>query len=229
MANDNNKKSALKSTAEVVATTSTILVAGKTIATVVDSTATSVKDMYAEIKSDNKPQEQAAEGVLISEAKKEIISDATIQNEIVKKTIEAVKNNTPKPAETSEPASEYVEEITEDSQNTEIASTEPLNEEPEIISTEPLDEEQLIVSNDTPSEQSMEEPQVEETEIVYEDEQHETIIEDIPLHDNFSNPLTQEIGCFPELQNGNTEDFTIDMSNFDNEESLTPTPTDDIA
>lgn len=219
MANDNNKKSALKSTAEVVATTSTILVAGKTIATVVDSTATSVKDMYAEIKSDNKPQEQAAEGVLISEAKKEIISDATIQNEIVKKTIEAVKNNTPKPAETSEPASEYVEEITEDSQNTEIASTEPLNEEPEIISTEPLDDEQ---------------------QIAFEDEQPGTIIDGGQLpDDDMSNilaesetgyfPELQEVGCLTDVQNANMEDFTIDMSNFDNEESLTPTPTDDIA
>lgn len=48
MANNTDKKGALKATAEVVATTSTILVASKTIASVIDSTASSVKDMYAE-------------------------------------------------------------------------------------------------------------------------------------------------------------------------------------
>lgn len=233
MANDNNKKSALKSTAEVVATTSTILVAGKTIATVVDSTATSVKDMYAEMKtatsaSDIEKQE-AAEGVLISEKKDENIPETTKVSETTEKVSETVRQYTPKPVETTETVSEQVEENTETTSDHDVASAEPLDEEPEIISTEPLDDEQ---------------------QIAFEDEQPETIIDGGQLpDDDMSNilaesetgdipeseeligyfPELQEVGCLTDVQNANMEDFTIDMSNFDNEESMTPNPTDDIA
>ena len=107
MANDNNKKSALKSTAEVVATTSTILVAGKTIATVVDSTATSVKDMYAEIKtatptSDAEKQEVAegeaaevklAEAVAKSVAENSSLTDELIENVMVRETLKGCSIN----------------------------------------------------------------------------------------------------------------------------------------
>lgn len=153
MANDNNKKSALKSTAEVVATTSTILVAGKTIATVVDSTATSVKDMYAEIKtatstSDAEKQEVAegeaaevklAEAVAKSVAENSSLTDELIENVMVRETLNSVRN-TPQPVnDMSTDVSDAVGEITNSPEDVALISTEPLEEDTEQWSDNPED------------------------------------------------------------------------------------------
>ena len=153
MANDNNKKSALKSTAEVVATTSTILVAGKTIATVVDSTATSVKDMYAEIKtatstSDAEKQEVAegeaaevklAEAVAKSVAENSSLTDELIENDMVRETLNSV-GNTPQPVnDMSTDVSDAVGEITNSPEDVALISTEPLEEDTEQWSDNPED------------------------------------------------------------------------------------------
>lgn len=153
MANDNNKKSALKSTAEVVATTSTILVAGKTIATVVDSTATSVKDMYAEIKtatstSDAEKQEVAegeaaevklAEAVAKSVAENSSLTDELIENAMVRETLNSVRN-TPQPVkDMSTDVSDAVGEITNSPEDVALISTEPLEEDTEQWSDNPED------------------------------------------------------------------------------------------
>lgn len=153
MANDNNKKSALKSTAEVVATTSTILVAGKTIATVVDSTATSVKDMYAEIKtatstSDAEKQEVAegeaaevklAEAVAKSVAENSSLTDELIENVMVRETLNSV-GNTPQPVKNmSTDVSDAVGEITNSPEDVALISTEPLEEDTEQWSDNPED------------------------------------------------------------------------------------------
>lgn len=154
MANDNNKKSALKSTAEVVATTSTILVAGKTIASVIESTATSVKDMYAEIKATTSTPESDAEKAQFSEANGEILpeaevkgmagkstlTDEIIQSDLARKTLNAVENFSQSPKVEAAVVSEPVGEITESSDDVALISTEPLEEE--LDQEEPVETEE---------------------------------------------------------------------------------------
>lgn len=163
MANNTEKKGALKSTAEVVATTSTILVAGKTIASVVESTAKSVKDILAQNINDDIMQEPTTE-TLSTKEENELISEATTQNDMTNRVVESLtRNNNTQQKEEQAPISEPVEEIKDNSDIT-IVSTEPLTEDiRQDLLTEDPDSEPII---DIPeSELLTEELQVESHEI----------------------------------------------------------------
>lgn len=132
---DNTGKGILKSTAEVVATTSTILVAGKTIASVIDSTATSLKDLYEE-KNIVKTQDDIQTGELIKE--ETTTSGPSVLKKIIKEPIVQT--------------SEYIS-VKEEINNTEIEGNsveDTISEEGqvEIISTESPYEETNGITED---------------------------------------------------------------------------------
>lgn len=135
---DNTGKGMLKSTAEVVATTSTILVAGKTIASVIDSTASSVKGLYAA----ESASVQEAEDVVSTEIPHDNKTNINVQNTKSHETVihkSAIQGNHKnehdnvkdelyniKEAGNEDIVCEPIEEIT-DNDDVSILSTEPLD------------------------------------------------------------------------------------------------------
>lgn len=136
----NTAKNILKSAAEVVANTSTILVAGKAIASVIGSTATSVKDIYEEKTAENIHEEKVVEDVPDDIQTGELIKEETTVSEpLVHK--ETTGNSTMQVHEhisVKEESDKMVvtnatdENIIEKEELLEIVSTEPLEEEAEI-------------------------------------------------------------------------------------------------